>query len=246
MEGPSLDSPHLNDTLPAPHHADNPAGGLGAHPNGHAPTLRRELVLALRTNGPSSPDQLAALVGASRTGVLQQLRVLEIDGLVSRRTERHGVGRPRHLYDVTPSAQQLFPANYDGLATGLLAAIDAIGGRELVDRVFETRRSQTAERIQRRLDERPGPDAPFFERVRELAVIQDEQGYLCAAELSTDGAIRLREHNCAIFHVAQGDAAACAAELALFRDVLGAEVVRETHIAAGDRCCTYRISARPD
>lgn len=186
------------------------------------------------------------MVGASRTGVLQQLRVLEVDGLVSRRTERHGVGRPRHLYDVTPSAQQLFPANYDGLATGLLAAIDAIGGRELVERVFETRRSQTAERIQRLLDDRPGPDAPFFERVRELAVIQDEQGYLCAAELSTDGTIRLREHNCAIFHVAQGDAAACAAELALFRDVLGAEVVRETHIAAGDRCCTYRISARPD
>ena len=29
--------------------------------------------------------------------------------------ERHGVGRPRHLYDVTPDAQDLFPADYDGL-----------------------------------------------------------------------------------------------------------------------------------
>ncbi|HLY13873.1 MAG TPA: ArsR family transcriptional regulator [Candidatus Limnocylindrales bacterium] len=231
--------------------AGGPAGNSGSghlpeHLEGHAPSLRRELVLAIRTAGPSSPDQLASLVGASRTGVLQQLRVLENEGLVSRRTERHGVGRPRHLYDVTPSAQQLFPANYDGLASGLIAAIDAIGGRDLVERVFETRRSQAAERIQRRLDESPGPDAPFFERVRELAVIQDEQGYLCAAELSADGTIRLREHNCAIFHVAEGDMAACEAELALFRDVLGADVVRETHIASGDRCCTYRINARPD
>jgi predicted ArsR family transcriptional regulator len=245
MEGPSLDSSHLNDSPPAPHHAGDPGDGPAAHPDGHAPTLRRELVLALRTAGPSSPDQLAGLVGASRTGVLQQLRVLEGEGLVSRRTERHGVGRPRHLYDVTPHAQQLFPANYDGLATGLIAAIDAIGGRELVERVFETRRTQTAERIQRRLAESPGGDAPFFERVRELAMIQDEQGYLCAAELSADGTIRLREHNCAIYHVAAGDQAACAAELALFREVLGADVVRETHIAAGDRCCTYRINARP-
>jgi len=32
------------------------------------------------------------------------------------------------------------------------------------------------------------------------------------------------------------------AELALFQDVLGAEVVRETHIACGDRSCTYRIT----
>lgn len=202
--------------------------------------------MALRTAGPSSPDQLAVLVGASRTGVLQQLRVLEADGLVSRRTERHGVGRPRHLYDVTASAQQLFPANYDGLAAGLIAAIDSIGGRELVDRVFTTRRAQTAERIRRRLDESVGDQAPFIDRVRELAVIQDEQGYLCGAELSADGTIRLREHNCAIFHVANDDPAACEAELQLFRDVLGADITRETHIASGDRCCTYRISARPD
>lgn len=202
--------------------------------------------MALRTAGPSSPDQLAAYVGASRTGVLQQLRVLETDGLVSRRTERHGVGRPRHLYDVTASAQQLFPTNYDGLAAGLIAAIDSIGGRELVDRVFSTRRALTAEQIRRRLDETVGDHAPFLDRVRELAVIQDEQGYLCGAELSADGMIRLREHNCAIFHVANGDPAACDAELELFRDVLDADITRETHIAAGDRCCTYRITARPD
>jgi predicted ArsR family transcriptional regulator len=243
MAGPSPASSHPHGSSTAHRHA----GALAVdHLDGHGPTLRRELVLTLRTAGPSSPDQLAAIVGASRTGVLQQLRVLETDGLVSRRTERHGVGRPRHLYDVTASAQQLFPTNYDGLAAGLIAAIGAIGGRELVDRVFETRRTQTAERIRRRLDESVGAEAPFVERVRELAVIQDEQGYLCSAELSADGTIRLREHNCAIYHVAANNPAACEAELELFREVLGADIVRETHIAAGDRCCTYRISARPD
>ncbi len=235
--------PPVNGSRLPPRHADESGPG---NSGGHAPTLRRELVLALRRAGPSSPDRLATLLGASRTGVLQQLRVLETDGLVSRRTERHGVGRPRHLYDVTASAQQLFPSNYDGLAAGLIAAIDTIGGRDLVEQVFEIRRSQTAERIRRRLDEAVGGNASFVERVRELAVIQEEQGYLCGAELSADGTIRLREHNCAIFHVAAGDPAACEAELALFRDVLGAEVVRETHIAAGDRCCTYRVSARAD
>ena len=202
--------------------------------------------MALRTAGPSSPDQLAARLGASRTGVLQQLRVLEIDGLVSRRTERHGVGRPRHLYDVTPSAQSFFPTNYDGLVAGLIAAIDTIGGRDLVERVFDTRRTQTAERIQRRLEAGLGTGAPFVDRVRELAVIQDEQGYLCGIELSADGTITLREHNCAIYEVASSDPVACAAELALFADVLGTDVVRESHIIAGDRCCSYRIAARPD
>ena len=86
------------------------------------------------------------------------------------------------------------------------------------------------------------PTRRCVERVRELAVLQADQGYLADAILEPDGTIRLREHNCAIFHVAEGTPAACQAELALFSEVLGADVVREQHIASGDRCCSYRIA----
>jgi predicted ArsR family transcriptional regulator len=204
-------------------------------------TLRREILVGLRRDGPASPDQLAGAIGASRTGVLQQLRALEATGFVSRQTVRHGVGRPRHLYDITAEAQQLFPTNYDGLAAGLLAAIGAVGGEALVEQVFIARRRQIGDRVRRDLDDRVGADAPFVDRVRALAVLQDEQGYLADATIEPDGSIRLREHNCAILDVARGQRAACDAELDLFRDVLGADVVRETHIASGDRCCSYRI-----
>ena len=205
--------------------------------------MRRAILVRLRHDGPTSPDELAAKLGASRTGVLQQLRALEGTRLVARQAIRHGVGRPRHLYDVTPDAQDLFPANYDGLATGLLAAIGAVGGSDLVEEVFAARRRQIGERIRRRLEERLPKNASLAARVRELSVIQDEQGYLCETLLAPDGTIRLREHNCAIYNVATGSTAACGAELQLFRDVLGADVVRETHIASGDRCCTYKVVA---
>lgn len=203
--------------------------------------LRRAILIRLRREGRATPDNLAISIGASRTGVLQQLRALEATNLVTRHTLRHGVGRPRHLYELTDEAQELFPSNYDGLATGLLAAIGAVGGQDLIEQVFQARRRQIGERVRRELDERVGPDAPLTERVRALAVIQDEQGYLADAVLDPDGTIRLREHNCAILDVARGERSACAAELELFRDVLGVEVVRETHIASGDRCCSYRI-----
>lgn len=207
--------------------------------------LRREILVRLRRDGPASPDQLAVAIGASRTGVLQQLRALEATNFVSRQTVRHGVGRPRHVYDVTADAQELFPSNYDGLAAGLLAAIGAVGGDQLVEQVFQARRRQIGDRVRRELAEMVGADAPLAERVRALGVIQDQQGYLAEATVDEDGTIRLREHNCAIFDVARGEVAACQAELDLFREVLGAEVVRETHIASGDRCCSYRIAA-PD
>jgi len=206
-----------------------------------ASTLRRDLLLRLRIDGPSSPDQLATRLGASRTGVLQQLRALEGAHLVSRQTVRHGVGRPRHHYDVTADAQGLFPASYDGLAAGLLAAIEAIGGDDLLEQVFMARRRQLADRARLDLAERLTADAPLIDRVRELAVIQSANGYLASARIGTDGTIRLEEHNCAIYHVAAASPAACRAELELFREVLGADVVRDQHIASGDRCCSYRI-----
>lgn len=228
----------LPPVAPAPHQPSIP-GTPGA--------LRREILVRLRLDGPSTPDQLAATIGASRTGVLQQLRALEATDFVRHETLRHGVGRPRHLYDITDTAQQLFPSNYDGLAASLLAAVEAVGGDALIEQVFQARRRQIGERVRTELATLVGggDDAPLAERVAALAAIQDEQGYLARAELAADGTVRLLEHNCAILDVAREGRAACAAELQLFRDVLGADVVRETHIAAGDRCCTYRIAENP-
>ncbi|MES2209461.1 MAG: transcriptional regulator [Chloroflexota bacterium] len=205
-------------------------------------SLRRAILVNLRQRGPMSPDGLAMHLGASRTGVLQQLHALEQGGLVSHEVERHGVGRPRHRYDVTADAQDLFPMDYDGLAIGLIEAISAVGGDALLDEVLAARRRQLGARLRERLAERVAPDAPLAERVRELAVIQDDGGYLAEALVAADGTIRLREHNCAIYHVSQDVASCCEAELALFREVLGADVERESHIAAGDRSCTYRFS----
>ena len=209
-------------------------------------TLRHDILVALRQDGATSPEHLAVSLGASRTGVLQQLRTLEAAGLVDRRTVRHGVGRPRHVYDVTPDAQIAFPSNYDGLAAGLLAAIGIIGGKDLVSDVFDARRRLIAEQVKGRLRERLPAGATLEARVRELAVIQDEQGYLSNAFISPDGTIRLRQCNCAIFGIAAQDTTPCEAELAMFSEVLGTDVVRETHIASGDRSCTFRIESPSD
>jgi predicted ArsR family transcriptional regulator len=215
-------------------------------PSASPSSLRRAILLHLRQAGPTSPDALAAALGASRTGVLQQLHALEEAHLVNHAAEKHGVGRPRHLYDVTDDAQELFPADYGGFAGGLLAAIESIGGENLVEQVFIARRQQIRDRVRQRMAERLAVDASVEDRVRELAVIQDEGGYLAEALIGADGSLRLREHNCAIYHVARRGSAACEAELALFRDLLGPDVVRETHIASGDRCCTYRVTTASD
>lgn len=202
--------------------------------------LRRSILVHIRRTGPASPDVIAASIGASRSGVAQQLRALEGAGLVSRTSVRHGVGRPRHLYDVTADAQDLFPSNYDGLASGLLAAILELGGDALLEDVFAARRRQAESMLRTRLAASLPAGAPLADRVRELARLQDDLGYLAEAIVDGDG-LRLVQHNCAVNDVARANPAACRAELELFRGILDADVVRERHIAGGDRCCEYRV-----
>lgn len=216
--------------------------------NGAPPpsALRHDILVHLRQAGPTSPDGLASALRASRTGVLQQLYALEEAGLVSHAAEKHGVGRPRHVYDVTADAQSLFPTDYGGFASGLVKAIEAVGGDDLVEQVFAARRRQIGDRIRRRMAEQLPEDAPLVDRVRVLAVLQDEAGYLAEALVADDGAIRLREHNCAIDKISRRTTAACNAELDLFRELLGPGVERESHIASGDRCCTYLVGSLTD
>ena len=204
--------------------------------------LRRAILVHLRRIGPSSPDMIAAALRASRSGITQQLRALEGAGLVTRTPERHGVGRPRHRYDVTEDAQDLFPSNYEGLAAGLMAAILELGGDELLDDVFRARRRQAEMALRSSLAATLPPDAPVEDRVRELARLQDAMGYLAEARIDDDG-VRLVQHNCALHDVALDNPAACRAEIELFRGVLGVDVVRERHIALGDRCCQYLVRA---
>ena len=234
-----LASPGMSEPAATALHAtaDPAITGAGGAP---ASALRRAILVHLRRSGPSAPDAIAAALGASRSGVAQQLRALDTAGLVTRTVVRHGVGRPRHLYDVTPDAQDLFPSNYDGLATGLLAAILEVGGDTLVEEVFAARRRQAEARLRAEIEAALPADAPLEDRLRELARLQDELGYLAEAR-ADGGELRLVEHNCAVLDVAQASPVACRAELELFQELLGTEVRRERHIASGDRCCEYRV-----
>ena len=131
-----------------------------------APAARHALLVALRRDGPATPASLSRDLGVSRSAVLQHLRALEAAALVARSAERHGVGRPRHRYDLTEAAQALFPADYAGLAQGLLEALRAVGDDGLVEAVFAARRAQQADEIRSRFAARHLQHAPLLERVQ--------------------------------------------------------------------------------
>ena len=198
---------------------------------------RQEILELLRRRGQMTAAELSDFLHIGAVGIRQHLALLERDGLVCIAGVRRGVGRPSHLYTLTPAAESLFPKRYDRLVMDALAFIEARGGQEAIDQLFADRQHALAEQYAPRLAGKSRAN-----QVAELAAILNEQGYMCDWEELPDGSFVLSEHNCPVECVAHSYRQACAHELMLYQEILGVPLVREETIAAGGGCCRYRIA----
>ncbi len=197
---------------------------------------RDGILTAIKKRGEAGVEDLAASLGITVSGVRQHLKVLAGDGLVTHREVRAGPGRPKHLYQLTPAAEGLFPKAYGELTNELLDYV-AAESPAMVAKLFDRRRQRRIGEAQVRLG-----DKPLADKVSELARILNEDGYLAEFEVRDDGTFAIIEHNCAILAVALRYGNACSSELEFIRVVLpDATVERLSHMVAGAHHCGYEI-----
>ena len=197
---------------------------------------RHQILNLLRRHGQMTAAELSDTLKIGAVGVRQHLAFLERDELVHVAGVRRGMGRPSHLYALTPAAEAMFPKRYDRIAMDVLAFVEASGGKEALDRLFEARRQLLAAQYGPRLEGKSRA-----EQVAELAAILNEQGYMCEWSQVDDTTFMLTEHNCPIDCVAREYHQACEQEIALYQDILGIPIERTQTMTAGDDCCCYRI-----
>ncbi|MDQ6784828.1 MAG: helix-turn-helix domain-containing protein [Actinomycetota bacterium] len=218
--------------------APSETAGSGSALGGFSPAVRAVLE-QLKGAGEISADELAGGLGITVSAARQHLRPLEDRGLVAHRDERSGPGRPRRRYCLAPAAESLWPKRYGQLTNQLLGFLDATDPA-LVARVFDQRGAQRARRAEVRL-----AGKNFDDRVRELATILDEDGYLADATQLSTGFWTVNEHNCAVLDVARRYDHACTSELAFLRAALpDADIKRVAHIVSGAHSCVYEIRRR--
>jgi DeoR family suf operon transcriptional repressor len=223
------------DLIPAP---PTEAAGAGLALANLSPA-RRAILSTLKKRGHATADELAAAIDVTVSAVRQHLAALTAEGLVAHGEQRGGPGRPRHVYRLAPAAEVLFPKRYGELTNQLLGFIEDTDPR-IVAEAFERRRAARVAQAQPRLEGKT-----FDQRVRELAAILDEDGYLAEAERCADGSWMVTEHNCAVLDVARRYGQACVSEIEFIREVLPeAEVERVHHIVAGAHVCAYAIRPR--
>ena len=197
---------------------------------------RQQILTLLKKNKGMTAQELAQATAITGVGVRQHLALLERDGLVAREEiNMPGRGRPRIVYRPTQAADRFFSQTSAGLLLQIVDYFCQSRKDKTVDQFFTQRVEQQKQEFFERTK-----GMSFEEKVKELAFIRDESGYM--AEAATEnGTLFLTEHHCPIFDVAQKFPQACHYELELFREILGVDLVRDKHIPCGDGMCRYRI-----
>ena len=202
---------------------------------------RRALLDVLKRRGPRKAADLSRELGVSAMAVRQHLYAMQEEGLIAFAEEARPRGRPVKLWRLTEAADRYFPDAHAELTAGLLESMRSTFGEAGLNRLLSVRGREQTDLYAKRMESRDSLRA----RLDALAAIRTEEGYMAEVQETADGGFLLIENHCPICRAAAACTGLCAAELLVFRAVLGPEVTieRSDHILAGARRCAYRVTA---
>ncbi len=204
------------------------------------PPTRRAILMILKQEGPKDPVALASRLGISSVAVRQHLYTLRNDHMVAYEEQPRPMGRPAKMWRLTPVAASFFPDTHAALTRNLLQATEKTFGAEgLRQVVCQCARSQIESYRQR-----VSKDSSLQYRLKILASIRNEEGYMAKIQPQKDGSFLLIENHCPVSAAANACTQLCDAELEVFQAVLGKGILVERleHIVAGARRCVYRVA----
>lgn len=206
------------------------------------PATRRDILVALKRQGPSTSAELASQLGVTNEAVRQHLKRLESDGIVAlcrREQVGEGGGRPAHRFRLTTAGEHLFPKHYDDLTVVLLDTVGTQLGPEAVHTVLEGVVEAKVAAWTPRLE-----GLATEQKLQALkALYADEDPWVELVE-EPDG-WTLIERNCPFLRVAQERPALCTVTVQTLTRLLGRRVTRVKSFQAGDGLCAFRIWNSP-
>jgi predicted ArsR family transcriptional regulator len=200
---------------------------------------RRAIVRLLKQEGALDSASLARRLKLTPMAIRQHLYELQREKLVTADERPVPLGRPAKFWQLTRAADRLFPDAYAEVTLSLIGAMGQALDGATMQKVLDARAAAQRETYAARIT----PDAPLATKLRELARVRSEEGYM--ADVRRDGAgFLFIENHCPICAAANACQGFCASELDLFRAVLGGTVriERTEHIVSGDRRCVYRVT----
>lgn len=195
--------------------------------------------MLLKTRGALTAASIAQELGITNEGARLQLLKYTEEGLVSSYNESQGVGRPKQFFNLTALGNAKFPDTHAELTVKLIDIMRNTLGAEALQTVIDVSEQSGKARYLNELEQ-------FFnldDRIAKLTEIRSREGYMAEYTKDQEGYLLIENH-CPICAAAKSCQGFCAAELNIFKHVLGdgVQISRLDHIVSGDRRCAYRIA----
>lgn len=197
------------------------------------------ILRSLQQRGPRTIKQLQAELGVrSLNAVREQLASLSAAGLITATTQRHGTGRPAHVYALSERAHTLFPNGYDVLLALLLDEIAAQQGQQQVHDLLRGVGERLADQV-------GGHAGELEERLDTLIQTLGARGTPIA--LHEKGGIKtLHKYTCPYFDLAKAGDAVCGVEQRMIEQVLGRSVELTERLVDGHAGCCFVVHDKED
>jgi DeoR family suf operon transcriptional repressor len=204
--------------------------------SGTEPT-KEKIFQALRTQGQMTVSDLAAAVNITPIAVRHHLTSLQAEGMIEVREERHGVGRPRQIYKLTPNALDRNTSRYFQFTSLLLDQLKEHLPPEMVEKLLLEVASSMAGAWKTELDSLPLP-----RRLERLVELLTGEGFVARVENTGSGQYCLTELACPYSRISLTHPEVCALDASMLSRALGTPVERTSCIRTGSDACTYSIA----
>lgn len=196
-------------------------------------------LMLLKTRGALTAASIAQELGITNEGARLQLLKYTEEGLVSFYNESQGVGRPKQFFNLTALGNAKFPDTHAELTVKLIDIMRNTLGAEALQTVIDVSEQSGKARYLNELEQLFNLE----DRIAKLTEIRSREGYMAEYTKDQEGYLLIENH-CPICAAAKSCQGFCAAELNIFKHVLGdgVQISRLDHIVSGDRRCAYRIA----
>ena len=135
----------------------------------------KDLILNLLLGGSKTAGEIADKLKIQKSAIRTHLESLQTEQSVRSYFKIERLGRPRKVYELTESGQELFPRKYDWILSLILKEIESTEGHEYMKKIIES----IADNIAHDIDEKIKKSSSSLEEsVRILNSVSNEMGFM--------------------------------------------------------------------
>ena len=203
---------------------------------------RNRVLRSLLLNQKRTVNELAEAVDINPISVRHHVTKLEAEGLIVSEEERHGVGRPRLVFSLTPKGMEQFPQRYLQLTLRLLEQLKSNFPEKILGNIFKEVAEGIAEDL---IQDINLEDLDLKERLELLQEVLTAEGFMVDLQ-EEDGNFYIVEASCPYHHVGEDYPEICVMDQELIAHFVSSTPKRVECILDGDKQCKYLIRDKVD